>query len=87
MSVSILAYNLVCGTNNFCKPSLVSGPKAVLFLDSLSTKTWAYPPAAAGVFSFFENAHFVYHRIRPQFIYPQAKVNGLRESERRKKLS
>ena len=51
MSVSILklAYNLVCGTNNFCKPSLVPGPKAVLFLDSLSTKTWAYPPTAAGV--------------------------------------
>ena len=49
MSVSILAYNLVCGTNNFCKASLVSSPMAVLFLDQLSTRTWAYPPTAAGV--------------------------------------
>ena len=46
-----LAYNLVCGTSSFCKPSLACGPMGVLFLDSFSTKTWVYPPTAAGVSS------------------------------------
>ena len=43
-----VAYNLVSGTSNFCKPFLASGPMAALFLDSFSTKTWVYPPTAAG---------------------------------------